>query len=490
MSHLQGPVPVGNSSYVDRGFEAQVLREIYAARWVLLLGPRQHGKTSALVRIRKQLSESGIHSAMIDMQSVPPLTQYPDLLRWIVSSVARQFGLEPVDYEGDDLGVMLSRVLPGDALPVVILVDEASNIKDAAWRNSFYGQIRAISSLRADADPQSYPARLRFAFSGTFKPETLIDDANSPFNVCERLETDDLTIQQVIELCAACGVSDSERCGRAIYDFVGGQPYLCQRLISAVEGAQDELGILAEAIGFLGQGTSDHVSNLFGKILAEPKLADIVRLMVQNGKAPYEAADADYKYLRVLGIAALVGNELFFRNRLYREIAARSPQIMGGAVVAERATIFFVLQSAFSKIRDSKLREIAASAHRGAVAAYNGGSNRMALAGIGSSIEAILLDTIIGSSQQDVSAAIQSSGAKFSGYQVAGDPASWTLSNLIKVGRQLAGQPNIEPPQNLREWRNLIHPAVCLKAYVEDVALEPEVRVAAGQHEILLRDLN
>ncbi len=49
LMHLQGPVPLGHESYIERPFELKLIRELQAGRWVLFLGPRQHGKTSALV---------------------------------------------------------------------------------------------------------------------------------------------------------------------------------------------------------------------------------------------------------------------------------------------------------------------------------------------------------------------------------------------------------------------------------------------------------
>ena len=58
MAHLQGPVPLADNAYVKRPFENELHRELMANRWVLLLGPRQHGKTSALVRLQRALSEN------------------------------------------------------------------------------------------------------------------------------------------------------------------------------------------------------------------------------------------------------------------------------------------------------------------------------------------------------------------------------------------------------------------------------------------------
>ena len=79
--HLQGPVPLGNESYIERPFERQIIRELQAGHWVLLLGPRQHGKTSALVRVRKTLMESGVQTGFVDLQNAPPHGSYPEFVK-------------------------------------------------------------------------------------------------------------------------------------------------------------------------------------------------------------------------------------------------------------------------------------------------------------------------------------------------------------------------------------------------------------------------
>jgi hypothetical protein len=55
--------------------------------------------------------------------------------------------------------------------------------------------------------------------------------------------------------------------------------------------------------------------------------------------------------------------------------------------------------------------------------------------------------------------------------------------------RSLMGLGDVDIPENLREWRNLIHPGACLKSYKPDEDLAPEVCTAAGQLQIVLRDL-
>ena len=290
--HLQGPVPLGHQSYIERRFELQLIRELQAGRWVLLLGPRQHGKTSALVRLRQTLMENGLQTGFVDLQDMPPRASYPEFIKSVCEVVNNQLNPNGTELpESDNIGVLFAAMLPEGNSPVVVLVDKASNIPDNVWRNSFYGQLRAISSRRAFAPDHDAAARLRFVFSGTFQPETLIDAANSPFNVCERIISDDLREEDVIAISRVALEGESAAVAHAIYLEVGGQPFLVQRLLSHIEGAEGRDAALAAAIAELRSGELDHVGHLFGKILAEPKLASIVAGMVANEAIPNEPAN-------------------------------------------------------------------------------------------------------------------------------------------------------------------------------------------------------
>ncbi|WP_066683998.1 hypothetical protein [Caulobacter sp. CCH9-E1] len=71
----------------------------------------------------------------------------------------------------------------------------------------------------------------------------------------------------------------------------------------------------------------------------------------------------------------------------------------------------------------------------------------------------------------------------------ARDPTTWSLVDLMRGVRALLRLGELDIPENLREWRNLIHPGVCMRAYKPDFDLAPEVCTAAGQLQIILRDL-
>lgn len=490
MAHLQGPVPLVDKDYIQRPFELELQRELMADRWVLLLGPRQHGKTSALVRLQTALLEIGMPTALIDLQAAPVHQSYAEFAKWVSDEARRQFGTSgALAINSDDVGALFESALDHSNTPVAILIDEASNIADAGWRNAFYGQLRAISSRRAVAASDGPAARLRFVFAGTFRPETLIDEANSPFNVCERVDTDDLTLEDVQQLTCEILGDEHVMLADAIFRMVGGQPFLVQKLLSRVRGRESPPVALTAEIEELLTGQSDHVIDLFRKMLSDPALASIGAHMVRDGAAPMEAADPNYRYMQVLGPARRDGSNLVYRNELYARIAAASPQLGGTAPSTNLAPMFPIAIAAFVNVQDAELREIAWSAHKGAVAAYRAGSNRIALAGFGGSLEAMLLDVMLRQSAADLMNVISSGSINFSRREDPSDPATWNLINLIKAAPHVGAGAPFEPPQALREWRNLIHPGLAKRAYRPDIDLEPEARSAANLHEILLRDL-
>lgn len=487
--HLQGPVPLGDPDYAERAFETTLVREVQAGNWVLLLGPRQHGKTSALLRLRRVLSENATSAVLVDLQRVPPFSAYFQLVTWFAKQVATAIGQTTEIRETDDLATALAEALPTGSAPIVILIDEASNIGDDGWRNAFFGQLRAISSERATADDGHIAKRLRFVFAGTFRPERLVAEANSPFNICERIDTADLVQADIERLAEAAGLADPASAAAQIFEAVGGQPYLNQRLIQAAVGVDDWTSAIQEERDRLGEGDTDHISNLFRRVASDEALVTLVSTAVEAGQIAVEAGNEDQRYLVVLGLFQRDRTVLRFRNRLYGEVAARSPQFARVATAqVQRAVLFPLDLDAFAAVASPELREIAHSAQCGAVGAYQAASHRIALAGFGTAMEAVMIDFLQRQPAGDLrtaEAACRSRGR----YHDPADPTSWSLIDLMRGARALLRLGELDIPENLRQWRNLIHPGVCMRAYKPDAELAPEVCTAAGQLQIILRDL-
>src|SRR5689334_18114330 len=90
--HLLGAVPIESQAYIVRPFEKEILNNILGTNWVLLLGPRQHGKTSSLIRVRNELITAGFDCAIVDLQAMPPCESYEELIEWFANRVAQAFG--------------------------------------------------------------------------------------------------------------------------------------------------------------------------------------------------------------------------------------------------------------------------------------------------------------------------------------------------------------------------------------------------------------
>ena len=491
MVFYQGPVPVDDESYIERNVVGRISAELLGQRWILFLGPRQHGKTTTLIRVRRNIEDAGLSCAYVDLQQQPPLTSYSGFISWFTGKIADQLGVEfQHDATMDDLHELISRALPEGTTRIVILIDEASNIQKDEWRNAFYGQLRGLSSARAFSKNTDASSRLTFLFAGTFRPETLIEAANSPFNVCEKIETEDLTVEEVRTLSEKI-IGDPEKAqstAEAIYEAVGGQPYLAQRLLGRAMMANELSEGLTDAIEELKSGKTDHIANLFSRFLAEDKLTKLVARLTEHGAIDNSPADPDYAFLCTGGLAFRDGQKLRFRNSVYEQVARLSPQIVGQAVAGDIAPLFVLPMDAFNKISDEEFRAIAYSAQRGAVAAHSAGSNRLALAGYGCSIEAILVDFLSGKSQQERQAAGQQENCRINRYENYADASSLRLVNLVKITNRILGSAG-QVPDALRDWRNLIHPNLAKQNYTEDANLSPEVRAASALHEIFLRDL-
>jgi hypothetical protein len=498
MSHffVNGPVPLGSAAYVDRTHDSLIREAIHANRWVLFLGPRQHGKTSTIVRLKREFKESGLLAAKVDVQALPPCDTYQALLMSFSQKLAADLGVadwkEPASHLRLDLSSYLQAVIPLGAEPVVVFVDEAAGIRNAEWRWTFYGQLRSLANERAEAAEGHVAGRLRLVFVGTFRPEQLVDEVNSPFNVCDRIESADLSRDQARSLWQAVCSDTDFGCVDAAYELVGGQPYLLQRLLDQTQhiDSSERMSALEAAADRLRSGEDDHFEGVFSKIVGDEELLRLVSSLTV-GPIPNEPASGSHRYLQVLGIARREGVNLVFRNPLYARLAAASPQISTTSIPQHAPALLYVpADEAFAFIADSSLREFAQSSCRGAVRSYMSGSFRLALTGFGAATEAILLDWLLRTSAGTLQTAVSRARLKLDGrYEIATQPMTWRLSTMLAVAEKL-GAGKIDAPDAVRQYRNLIHPAAALANYRSEMDLEPEARTASGLFSALLRDIS
>jgi hypothetical protein len=490
-----GAVPIESDAYVSRSFENECFGELSANNWVLLLGPRQHGKSSALFRLRRRLQENGIQTALIDFQAFGAPDDYSSLLRWFVSRTASAFDVtfaEPPIGGEDDMEACLTANQPTGQGSLAVLIDEAGAVP-SAWQNRFFSQLRALYNTRAGAEPGSLARRIVFLFAGTFRPERLVNPDNSPFNVSRDVKSSDLTREQVGELASRVGGDALGSCGDAAYALVGGQPYLVQVLLDAVSRGDDDderEGLFTEAVGRLKRGGDRHFASLFEKVLGEARLTTLLAdIASAEDGIEFNAADSDQNYLDVLGAARIDGDRLVIRNALYRELVLNNPQFSPGTE-AQTADQFLVApeSSAFTVVADDDLRQFAVENFAAAVNAHNAGNHRLALAGFGSVLEAVLLAHLSSLRRDKLRSARDEA---FRGRAPDGAPSAWKLSEIIKVAgkSEALSHTNLGPADALRDWRNLIHPAKAVRRFQPEAALRPEARMGVEVIQAVIRDL-
>jgi hypothetical protein len=499
--HTRGAVPVESAAYVSRAFEEKLFTTLSKTNWVLLLGPRQHGKSSSLVRLRQRIEDEGMVCARLDLQQLGMQDSYASVLRNVCQKIARQCGtvIKEDPPETEDLESWLDVTLPLEGR-IVLLVDEAAAIRQE-FRNTFYGQLRSIAN--GGSDGIGVAKRLVCLFAGTFIPEKLVEDSNnSPFNVCTWIPTEDLTLDQANDLYHSVTNERNESAVSAVFDYVGGQPYLLQRIFDELtqfsnDERHNEVNNVLTSIK--SGGDDGHCANLFKQILAYPTLPPLIAAMVEKGDISDVPADNEVQFLITVGLAKKINGSIRFRNLLYRDIAALSPQFSNSpqaSVIGGAARLYAVDVNVFSFILDIPTREIVWDAYNAGVNCYANKDFRLALISFGSALEGILQVWLNSLSPVSLAAAV-ARAKNTTNYTKADIKSSdekkidgWSFVNLIRVTREsIGGRKMVEPNHALREWRNFIHPAVAIKNYYKNDTLEPEARQAHAILDAAIRDI-
>jgi len=320
-----GAIPLDSDAYISRPFEEEAFRELAAGNWIVLLAPRQQGKTSALIRLRARLEEEGLRCALVDLQGYGGNGTYVTFLSWLCEQIGRELGQspEPPTRGEEDLEVWLDATLR-EIPNLVIILDEASAVPPAHQRR-FFSQLRALYNRRARDLIDAVSRRLQVAFAGTFRPEELIDTPNSPFNVSQEIIAEDLSRDDAEELAARLTGEDALEYANRAYELVGGQPFLLQTLLAAADrGANDaeRASRFEYAVESLRHGRNSHVAFLFQLVRRDEALAGILRRILESPEGiRYHSGDADHDFAQVSGLATVRGGRLQIRNELYKELA-------------------------------------------------------------------------------------------------------------------------------------------------------------------------
>lgn len=494
-----GHVSPTASAYVERDFVGDCFSKLSRGRWVVLLGPRQHGKTSGLVRLEHLLSEASVKVARISLQGNPAGSSYPELLEWIARKVAAQLEVElnpPAAEHRTELDAWLAAALPDSSAQIALLLDEAAAIQDSDVRSIFYHQLRRLHDERDSPLVENLGRSFALLFSGTFEPKRLVaDDLTSPFNVCETVSTEDLTIEMVHTLVDQVGAEQAGEFVDRAFELVGGQPFLVQYLLASAErgdAASPAVERYGQAEARLLVGDADHLSNLLSAVVNDKPIREIAREVLEGNGAPF-AATPDHRMLVTLGFVRLdKSGRLVPRNPLYAKVAAQHPLLSDDQKRPPDARIAGFGPGAFDFVVDDDLRIFAEEMSQAAYVAFNDGHLRLALIGLGSSLEAILIDVLEQAGATELTKARNKAKAKFHAKEEKDEPDTWGLANLVTVSAKLAkleNSPGVLAAHAIRELRNFVHPALARKSGDVGADLKGEFDAAQGVLTVLVRVL-
>lgn len=320
---------VHTAVYVERQADQDALLHLRAMDYLLVVEPRQQGKTSLInsLACRQALSDTTFAYADVTTPSRSnEATWYqtlsPRILRQLHDFIPpNRRPVIPISTAGwRDFLCDVARSAVNARRRVVIALDEIGAVTFPG-ATEFFSVLRDVYNSR-QAEPEL--KQLTFLLSGAFHPRDLIqDDRISPFNIAQRVRLTDFTLEQVQDLVSKGSWTHEQGEGLAerIYHWTDGQPYLtqllCRYLDSQATPADVDIGV-----NRLRREDENHLPPMLERLNSNDKLSRYVgRVLVGEQIKFYPGQNRRQAQLELLGV--LKGNDQGFcmiRNRIYEHV--------------------------------------------------------------------------------------------------------------------------------------------------------------------------
>jgi TolB-like protein len=382
----QGTLPLDALSYVERKADQQLFEALTQGLFCYILTSRQMGKSSLMVRTAQRLREKQIQVAQLDLQAIGFNLTPEQWYDGLVVKMGRQLGIETEleDFwlDNERLGpvhrlftalreLVLPRLptppaSPDGPLPkLVIFIDEIDVVRALRFScDEFFAAIRESQNARS-SDPAWRD--LTFALLGVATPSELIRDPSvTLFNVGQRIELTDFTLEESVRLARGLGRPPREASAllQRVIHWTHGHPYLTQRLCQALAAdpllqRPSDVDCLCEEI-FLGRRACENDENLLfvreRLVRSGKQHLEVIRLyeQVHNRRGiPDDRANPWVNILHLSGVVRPQNGLLTVRNRIYYNVfnkdwIRQTVRSMGGAPTTTIAVLPFVNLSAES----------------------------------------------------------------------------------------------------------------------------------------------
>lgn len=332
--HVGGTLYPDSPGYIERPADKQIVDSIKRNELCLVLGPRQTGKSSLMVKAISELKKNGIQSIFIDLQLLRNVSDSERFFGSIAIETGR--GFDHIDTakwwdknRNHDPGRRYFMFLEDFLLNktkgrVVVFMDEIDAILDLPFSDHLFVLIRELYVLKQTMNPKF--KRLNFVVAGFADPSFFIKDGS--FNIGKSIFLEDFSETAVKSYENAFGWN-SDKVLKRIHFWTNGQPFLVQKLVNrAYERLPEEC---------FPEWIDEEVEKLFStsQIEQEPHLYDIKNYLLNcsedmqsatldtylqilcKGEVYHQRASHIHQRLILSGIVTAKNQRLVLRNRIY-----------------------------------------------------------------------------------------------------------------------------------------------------------------------------
>ncbi len=325
-----GPLtPEEASLYVVRTADEEARRHLDSMHYLLIIEPRQQGKTSLLARLHTVFNTGETVFGCIDLSDFT----HEDERLWFarfwneLSTRCRRVfenseRMSPPSNRtewGERLR-FLARLAEDHSSKLIIALDEVDSMARTPWAEPFFVSIRKFFNERAF---ETTHKRVAFVLAGAFHPQDLIaDETTSPFNIAQRVRLWDFTLTQVRELVSRGNWPESQAAALAerIHHWTGGHPYLSQLMCSFL-GSNATPADVDASVERLRRDGDSHMSRLLARLRSDKDLRTyIAEIMAGKSIRFYPVVHRRQGQLELLGVIKANDDGVCeLRNRIYKK---------------------------------------------------------------------------------------------------------------------------------------------------------------------------
>ncbi|NEZ68291.1 TIR domain-containing protein [Leptolyngbyaceae cyanobacterium CCMR0082] len=325
----EGTMQADSQFYIQRAGDRIALQVMQRGSIFSVLGPRQMGKSSLLMRTMTEAYKQQKQVIFLDFQ----LTETAALLdadlfyRRFCELLSHQLGMaSQVDrwwqqYEAfgnpdrcsSYIQDYLLKELDGS---IFLAMDEVDKLIASPFRDEFFAMLRSWHTKRGFKPSWK---RLNLAMVTCTEPYQLIQDLNqSPFNIGTTISLQDFQFEDVVELNRRHGSALTTADLGTLMDWVGGHPYLVRKTLYLVANGEMTIAEIFKVAKTDRGPFNGHLRYHFFRMQDKPHLVNGMLQVIRSQTC------SDEQVLRRLVAAGLVqrdggGRQIIPRCRLYSE---------------------------------------------------------------------------------------------------------------------------------------------------------------------------